>query len=160
MKLSHALAACSLAIATSAWPMDQSPDVPPDSTAAGAPSSQGHGTLPSGMAAGTSINHDTVIQNTTAFVAQTAQDNAAELVAAQYATANSNSPDIKQFAAHILASKSHVTNELRDLAAKLGISMPTYPTTAQLRALNTLHNERGARFDAGLPRSFSYTTPS
>ena len=26
--------------------------------------------------------------------------------------------------------------------------MPTYPTTAQLRTLNTLHNERGAKFDA------------
>ncbi len=148
MKLSSLIAAGGLAIAASAWSMDQSPDVPPDSTAAGAPSSQGHTTLPSGMAAGTSINHDTVMQNTTTFIVLTGQENAAELAAAQYATANSSSPDVKEFANHILMSKSHVTNELRDLAAKLGINMPTYPTTAQLRALDTLHHERGATFDA------------
>jgi putative membrane protein len=99
-------------------------------------------------AAGTSVSHDTVMQNTTAFVVQTAQDNAAELAAAQYAIAKSSSPDVQQFANHILASKAHVTNELRDLAAKLGIALPTHPTSAQLRTLNTLHAETGAKFDA------------
>lgn len=148
MKLSHALAVCGLAIAAAAWSMDQSPDVPPDSTAAGAPSDPGHSALPSGMAAGTSINHDTVMRNTTTFIVQTGQENAAELAAAQYAIANSSSPDVQQFAHHILASKSHVTNELRDLAAQLGINLPTHPTTAQLRALDTLHHERGTTFDA------------
>jgi len=83
-----------------------------------------------------------------AFVVQTAQDNAAELAAAQYAIAKSSSADVQQFANHILASKAHVTNELRDLAAKLGISMPTHPTSDQLRTLGTLHTESGARFDA------------
>lgn len=152
MKFPHVIAACGLAISASAWAMDQSPDAPPDSTAAGAPSSQGHTALPSGMAAGTSVNHDTVMQNTTTFVVQTAQVNAAELSAAQYAIAKSSSPDVKQFANHILASRAHVTNELRDLAAKLGISMPTYPTTDQLRELNTLHSETGAKFDAAYSR--------
>ena len=148
MKIPHAFAACALAIAASAWAMDQSPDVPPDSTAAGAPSSQGHTALPSGMAAGTSINHDTVMQATTEFITQSAQDDAAEMVAAQYATTNSGSPDVKQFASRILASKGKSTDELRDLAAKLGITMPTYPTSEQQHTLNTLHNETGAKFDA------------
>lgn len=152
MKISHAIAA-GLAIAASAgsagaWSMDQSPDAPPDSTAAGAASSQGHSTLPSGMAAGTSVNHDTVKQQTSAFIVQSAQDNAAELAAAQYALAKSQSPDVKQFASHILANKSHWSDELRDLAAKRGISMPSYPTSHQSRALNTLHSESGAKFDA------------
>src|SRR5579871_4005045 len=87
MKIPHVIAACSLGLAlsaptVSAWAMDQSPDAPPDSTAAGAPSSQGHTALPSGMAAGTSVNHDTVKQDTTTFIVETAQDNAAELAAA------------------------------------------------------------------------------
>jgi putative membrane protein len=147
MKISHLFAASVLASATCAWSMDQSPDAPPDSTGAGASSSQGHSALPSGMAAGTSINHDTVKQETSSFIVQTAQVNAAELVAAQYAIAKSSSPDVKQFANHILSSRSHVTNELRDLASKRGISMPTYPTSAQLRTLDTLHQETGAKFD-------------
>lgn len=147
MKLSHAIAAGGLLIAASAWSMDQSPDVPPDSTAAGASSSQSHTTVPSGMAAGTSINHDTVMHDTTTFIVRTGQENAAELIAAQYATANSNSADVKQFADHILATRSHVTNELRDLASELGISMPTHPSSAQLRVVDTLHHERGATFD-------------
>jgi putative membrane protein len=148
MKMSLAIAVCGLAIAAPAWSMDQSPDAPPDSTAAGAPSSQGHTTLPSGMAAGTSVNHDTVMQNTTTFIVLTGQENAAELAAAAYATANSSSPDVKQFANQILTSKSHITNELRDLASKRGIKLPTHPSTAQLRTLNTLHHERGTTFDA------------
>jgi putative membrane protein len=153
MKSSHLIAAGTLALAASALSipasaMDQSPDAPPDATASGAPSSQGHGALPSGMAAGTSVNHDTVMQNTATFLVQTAQDDAADMAAAQYAEANSRSPDVKQFASEVLASKSHSTDELRDVAAKLGINMPTYPTTEQLRALNTLHDETGAKFDA------------
>ncbi len=167
MKIRHVIAVCSLAIAalaasafaltTSAWAMDQSTDAPPDSTAAGAPSSQSHTALPSGMAAGTSVNHQTVMQNTTTFVVQTAQDNAAELAAAQYAIAKSNSPDVQQFANHIIDSRSHVTNELRDLAAKLGISMPTSPTSDQLRSLNTLHSESGATFDTAYAKFMANT---
>ena len=162
MKIPQVIAACSLAMAAfassvSAWAMDQSPDAPPDSTAAGAPSSQGHTTLPSGMAAGTSVNHDTVKQETTTFIVQTAQDNAAELAAAQYAIAKSSSPDIKQFANHIIDNRSHVTNELRDLAAKLGISMPTYPTSEQLRSLNTLHSETGTTFDTAYAKFMANT---
>ena len=45
----------------------------------------------------------------------------------QYATANSSSPDVKQFANRILTSKSHITNELRDLATKLGITHADLP---------------------------------
>lgn len=148
MKMRHALAASALALAASAWAMDQSPDAPPDSTAAGAPSNLGHSALPSAMAAGTSINHDTVAQATSSFIVQTAQDDAAEMVAAQYAMANSRSPDVRQFARHILSSKSHSTDELRDLAAKLGITMPSYPTSKQLRTLKALHTDTGATFDA------------
>src|SRR6185437_1298032 len=84
-----AVAACSLAAA-----MNQSPAGPPDSTAAGAPSDQGHAALPSGVAAGTSINHNTVAQADTSFIQSTSEDDAAEMAAAQYALANSQSPDV------------------------------------------------------------------
>jgi putative membrane protein len=34
----------------------------------------------------------------------------------------------------------------------LGITMPTYPNSDQLRALNALHTDRGAQFDAAYAR--------
>jgi putative membrane protein len=145
----HGFAACLAALlGTTAWSMEQGPATPPDATGAGAPSSLAHTTEPSGMAVGTSINHDTVIQTTTQFLQQSAQDDATEEEASQYALANSNSLDIKAFARRILAARSKANDEQRDLAAKLGITMPTYPTSSQSHALEQLRTDSGARLDA------------
>jgi putative membrane protein len=139
-------------VAPMAWAMDHSPDAPPDSTAAGAPSGLSHTELPSGMAAGAGIDHDTVLQTTRDFIRRTAEDNAAEMTAAQYALSNSRSPDVAEFARRIIATRSQSNDELRDLATTLGVMMPTHPSSAQLRTLNELHAESGAQFDAAYAR--------
>jgi putative membrane protein len=149
MNSRYGLAACLAALlGTTAWSMAQGPATPPDATGAGAPSSLAHTTEPSGMAVGSSINHDTVIQTTTRFLQQSAQDDATEEAASQYALTNSNNPDVKAFARRVLAARSKANDEMRDLAAKLGITMPTYPTTNQAHALEQLRAASRARLDS------------
>ena len=74
------------------------------------------------------------------------------MAAAQYAISNSRSPDVIDFARRILATRSKSSDELHDLAIRLGATMPTYPTSAQLRTLDALHAQSGTQFDAAYAR--------
>jgi putative membrane protein len=131
----YCIAAVCAATAWPAWASD--PSRPGDANPA----------EPSCMATGAIINR-MVLQDTTTFIQRTAEDNAAEMVAAQYAIANSRSPVVRKLARRILATGSKSNDRLLDLATRLGATMPSYPTSNQLFMLNALGTEKGAKFDS------------
>lgn len=142
------IAALIAAAACSTWALGSAADAraQPIAVAATAPHPGDTNLLGSGVVSGTSQG-GVVLRATTHFIHRAAEDNAAEMIAAQYAVANSRDAMVRKLARHILAMRSKANDQILDLASRLGATMPTYPTSNQLLALNALRVKKGPTFD-------------
>lgn len=81
------------------------------------------------------------------FIKETAEGNMAEVNIAQLATQKAQDPQIKEFAQKLVTDHSKVGDELKDLAQKKGITLPTEVTPDKQKMLDHLSSLSGAEFD-------------
>lgn len=119
---------------------------PSDSTARTDPSASGTGMGGTGL--GTS---DTGAANMAAldrdFLEATARSNLAEIEASRSAAERANNPAIRTYAETMLRDYTALGQELRALASRKGIVLPTAALSTDAAELERIRNARGAEFD-------------
>jgi len=81
-----------------------------------------------------------------AFMVKAAQGGLAEVALGDLAQKNGGTAG-KAFGEHMVRDHSKANTSLKALAAKLGVTLPTQPTTQQQAQMQTLRNLKGASFD-------------
>lgn len=82
------------------------------------------------------------------FMNKAAQSNMAEIQAAQMALQKTQNPQIKQFAQKMIDDHTKAGNELKDLAAKNNVTLPTDVNADQKEMMNDLSKLSGKDFDS------------
>lgn len=88
------------------------------------------------------------------FMRQAAQNGLAEVQASKLAQEKATQPDIKSFAGKMVAEHTKANEELKALAAKKGVSLPTDPSLAQRARLKMLEGADGEKFDQRYAENF------
>jgi putative membrane protein len=129
----------------------QNPPSPPAVTGAPAHADEPTAATPGTSASGAPTGVSRI--DTQDFITQIAYANQAEIEAARYALAHSDSTDIKRFARRMIADHSKANGELKQIAAREGFSAPTGLAPSDEQALARLQVRRGAAFDVAYARS-------
>jgi putative membrane protein len=82
-----------------------------------------------------------------AFVTNVAMDGMAEVELGRLAAQKAKNPDVKRFAQRMVTDHSKANAELKQLASKLGITIPAAATDAQKAEHDRLAKLSGAEFD-------------
>jgi putative membrane protein len=81
------------------------------------------------------------------FVSKAAQAGMAEVAAGKVAEANGQSASVKAFGKRMIADHTTAGDELKKVADKSGITMPTSPSSEQQQVGKRLEGLKGADFD-------------
>jgi putative membrane protein len=82
-----------------------------------------------------------------AFAMEVSQNAMAEIALARLAARNAQSADVKRFAQRVITDHTKVGNELKQIAASKGITLPADTTDAQKATVSRLTALKGAEFD-------------
>ncbi len=82
-----------------------------------------------------------------AFFIKAAQGGATEITASKSAEAKAASPEVKTFASTMIKDHTAVADELKSLAEKKGINLPSQPSTAQQVKIDALSKLTAHGFD-------------
>jgi putative membrane protein len=107
----------------------------------------------SGAQSGNRLNTGVSGPMTDKFIKAAAQDGDTEIALAQVAEANSQSPDVKSFAQRMIADHGKADNQLKDIAASKGITVPTDMDTRQRAMIARLRGMHGSAFDAAYAKA-------
>lgn len=103
--------------------------------------------LPAVNATNTNMTDGNAMSEENDFMNKAAQSNMAEIQAAQMALQKSQNPQVKQFAQRVINDHTKATNELKDLAAKNNVTLPTSISDDQKETANDLSQLSGKEFD-------------
>ncbi|MBX6319083.1 DUF4142 domain-containing protein [Pigmentiphaga sp.] len=81
------------------------------------------------------------------FLQDAAESGQLEISASQLAERNASHPDVKSFAKMMVADHTAVDSELKALASRKGVELPSEPTRKVRSAVNDLQKKNGADFD-------------
>lgn len=76
-----------------------------------------------------------------------ASDGLAEVEASQLAQQRATSPQVKQFAARMIADHTQANNELQQIAQQQDLTLPTQPDSKDASKVQKLRGLNGAAFD-------------
>jgi putative membrane protein len=83
----------------------------------------------------------------TDFVMRAAQAGMAEVAAGKMAESNGQAASVKSFGKRMVADHTKAGDELKQIAGKKGVMMPTSPSDEQKKAGQRLQGLKGAEFD-------------
>jgi putative membrane protein len=81
------------------------------------------------------------------FMMKAAEGGMAEVMESQLALTHATNDDVKSFAQRMVDDHTKANNELKDLAAKKGVTLPTTPNAKQRAEQDRLSKLNGADFD-------------
>ncbi|WP_228124552.1 DUF4142 domain-containing protein [Glaciimonas soli] len=81
------------------------------------------------------------------FLMHVAENNNAEVLASALAASKASDPEVKQYAALMVENQAGKAEELRQLAARNMVELPTVPSKLQQQILARLGKLDGAKFD-------------
>ncbi|HEX8516494.1 MAG TPA: DUF4142 domain-containing protein [Bacteroidia bacterium] len=90
---------------------------------------------------------DNKMENDAEFAVEAANDGMFEVQAAQLAKTNAASAKVKELADHMVTDHSKANEELKSVAAKKGITLPTKLADKQQKDFDELTKLKGADFD-------------
>lgn len=82
------------------------------------------------------------------FMNKAAQAGISEIQAAEMALSKTNNEDVRQFAQRMIDDHTKANNELKDIAARKGVTLPTEPNEDQKETASDLKEYSGEDFDA------------
>jgi putative membrane protein len=128
-----------------------SPQAHPGTTQPGSPSGT-HAGSPAGTQENQRSQEGATSQATSAtkdagFIKQAAADGQAEVELGQLASSKATRPEVKEFAQMMVSDHGKANDELKELASRKGVTLPTEPTAAQKAEKARLEKLSGAAFD-------------
>ncbi len=114
-----------------------------------------HPGIDSGAQMGTHHTHSAAASEATsteAFMKQAAQAGMAEVELGQLASTKATRQDLKDFAQMMVTDHGKANDQLKDLASKKNVTLPTEPTAAQKAEKARLEKLSGAAFDSAFTR--------
>jgi len=121
---------------------------PSDSTTGTDTTTPGYGTGMGGTGSGASdIGAASMAALDRDFLEATARTNLAEIEASRAAAERANNPAVRTYAETMLRDHMTLGQELRALAARKGIALPTEAASADIAEIERIRNARGAEFD-------------
>jgi putative membrane protein len=111
---------------------------------------------PTAATPGVSLNSSASGPATDDFIKSAEQAGSAEVVAAQFAVAHSQSPDVKAFAQRMISDHGAANAQLKDIAVRKGITVPTDVNSGQTRMMTQLQTQSGAAFDAAYAHAMAH----
>ena len=88
------------------------------------------------------------------FLKKAAEGGQAEIAASKLAESKSSSAEVKAFASQMVADHTKSGEELKQLAAAKGVTLPVEPSKAQAKKLKDLESASGAAFDKRYAENF------
>ena len=98
---------------------------------------------------GTALAQNSANRMTTAdhFMTNAAEGGIAEVELGRVAVQNASDPKVKQFGQRMVDDHTKVDDELKDIAARKNVTLPTRPDAKQQATLDRLSKLHGAEFD-------------
>lgn len=106
------------------------------------------------LGAGTAFARDNPVHADAAFMKKAAESGLAEVQASQLAVTKATNTQVKGFAQQMVDDHTKTNEELKALAARKNITLPTEPNRRHRQQIKALQGAEGARFDARYAEQF------